>query len=64
MEGPSMRNLMSHNQMAEWIHHEDSLDSLHFNDTDQRMDDYFDCLIDCDDNANQSCRRVCSDILR
>ena len=55
---------MSHNQMAEWIHHEDSLDSLTFNDTDQRMDDYFDCLIDCDDNANQSCRRVCSDILR
>ena len=54
---------MSHNQMAEWIHHEDSLDSLTFNDTDQRMDDYFDCLIDCDDNANQ-CRRVCSDILR
>ena len=49
-----MRNLMSHNQMAEWIHHEDSLDSLTFNDTDQRMDDYFDCLIDCDDNANQS----------
>ncbi len=58
-----MRNLMSHNQMAEWIHHEDSLESLTFSDTDQAMDEYFDCLIDCDDNANQ-CRRVCSDILR
>ena len=54
---------MSHNQMAEWIHHEDASAELHFNNTDELMDDYFDCLIDCDDNANQ-CRRVCGEILR
>jgi len=58
-----MKNLMSHNQMAEWIHHEDMSTELHFNNTDELMDDYFDCLIDCDDNANQ-CRRVCGEILR
>jgi hypothetical protein len=55
-----MKNLMSYNQMAEWVHHEDT--NLEFNQ-DDLIDEYFDCLIDCDDNANQ-CRQVCSQILK
>ena len=54
-----MKNLMSHNQMAEWVHHEANLE---FNQ-DDLIDEYFDCLIDCDDNANQ-CRQVSSQILK
>ena len=54
---------MSHNQLAEWRHYENTLDSLHFSDQDDQIDEYFDCLIECDDNASQ-CRRVCSEILR
>jgi len=57
--GDSMKNLMSHNQMAEWVHHEKNLE---FNQ-DDLIDDYFDCLIDCDDNAT-SCKQVCSQILK
>ena len=50
---------MSHNQMAEWVHHEQNLE---FNQ-DELIDDYFDCLIDCDDNAT-SCKQVSSQILK
>ena len=53
-----MRNRMSSNQMAEWIHHEDT--NLEFNQ-DQLIDEYFDCMIDCNDNY---CRKVCTEILR
>ncbi len=53
---------MSHNQMAQWTHHEGAEESLHF-DSNVLMDDYFDCLIDCEDNENE-CRMVCSEILR
>ena len=62
-KGPSskeevMRNRMSSNQMAEWIHHDDyqSLASQ-----DQLIDEYFDCMIDCNDNY---CRKVCTEILK
>ena len=58
----SMKNLMSHNQMAQWTHHEGAEESLHY-DSNVLMDDYFDCLIDCEDNENE-CRMVCSEILR
>ena len=53
-----MRNRMSSNQMAEWIHHDDyqSLASQ-----DQLIDEYFDCMIDCNDNY---CRKVSTEILR
>lgn len=55
-----MHNIMSYNQMAEWRHLEESLDSIA---QDELINDYFDCLIECDDSQNQ-CRRVCSEILR
>jgi len=54
-------NLMSHNQLA-YTKHQDN--SLMYNYTDELMDDYFECLIDCDDSSQTSCRRVCSDLLR
>ena len=54
-------SLISHNQLA-YTKHQDN--SVMYNYTDELMDDYFECLIDCDDSSQTSCRRVCSDRLR
>ena len=54
-------SLISHNQLA-YTKHQDN--SLMYSYTDELMDDYFECLIDCDDSPQTSCRRVCSDLLR
>ena len=54
-------SLMSFNQMA-YTKHQDN--SSGFNYTDELMDDYFECLIDCEDSSQTSCRRVCSELLR
>ena len=53
-----MRTRMSRNQMAEWIHHEDT--NLEFTQ-DDLIDEYLACMIDCTDNY---CRKVCTEILR
>lgn len=52
-----MRNRMSHNQMAEWIHHDEPT----LVSQDHLIDEYFDCMIDCTDNY---CRQVCTEILK
>ena len=53
-----MHNLVSYNQLAGWktnVHEiEDQLESA--------MNDYFQCLTECDDNANV-CRRICKEVL-
>ena len=53
-----MHNRISHNELAQWNHREKSP-----NKTDDLIDDYFDCLIECDDSHN-TCRKVCGDLLR
>jgi len=51
---------VSHNQLAQWNH----VETLPlYNSTDDLIDDYFECLIDCDSTTN-SCRKICSDLLR
>ena len=53
---------MSQNQLAGWNSH--SEDSLSFNDQDSKIDDYFACLIECEDDESQSnCNVVCKEIL-
>ena len=50
-----MRNLLPHNQLAEWRQ----------DDTDNQNDlvnDYYQCLIECDENQTV-CKRICKDIL-
>lgn len=60
-----MHNLISYNQLAGW---KESLKS--FGKTlDMSMEesnlinDYYDCLIECDDNQS-SCKRICREVLR
>ncbi len=55
-----MHSIMSQNQLAGWNSHAGS--SLSFNDQDSKIDDYFECMIECDDDQS-SCQRVCKEIL-
>jgi len=52
-----MHNILSRNQLAEW-NLEDTSDT-HEADL---MNDYFDCLIECDE-TQQSCKRICKKLL-
>ena len=45
-------NIMSFNQLADW--NNDSQDDL--------LNDYYDCLIECEDD-HSSCKRICKEIL-
>lgn len=55
-----MHNLISYNQLAEWRNFEKALDRC--NEQTDLVNDYFNCLIECDDNQ-QNCRRICKHIL-
>ena len=49
-----MHNILSSNQLAEWNHFEE----VNGSDEVSLVNDYFDCLIDCDDDA-ANCKRIC-----
>jgi len=59
-----MQNLMSHNQLAGWkqsvLKLEKTLDMVM--DESDILNDYYDCLIECDDN-HSICKRICRRIL-
>ena len=50
-----MHNLISYNQLAEW-NQENSQEQ------EELVNDYFNCLIECDDNQ-VVCKRICKEIL-
>ena len=56
-----MHNLISFNQLAEWKHFEETLDKC--NDELDLINDYYNCLIECDDDQ-VTCKRVCRRILQ
>ena len=51
-----MSKSVSRNQLAEWKHFEQSLS--HYQKELEKINDYFDCLIECEDNA-PTCKRFC-----
>lgn len=55
-----MRNLLSRSQLDEWRHFEDTIDEL--NIELDRVNDYYECLIECDDSQS-TCKRICRRIL-
>ena len=58
-----MHSLMSQNQLAAWNSHTD-VPLEEKNDQDAKIDDYFECLIECEDDGDQSnCERVCKEVL-
>ena len=52
-----MHNIVSHNSLAEWNHMDHA-----FSNDDQKLNDYYECLIECADDQS-SCKRVCKEIL-
>ena len=52
-----MHNLVSYNQLAGWNHVEEAEP-----DHESAVNDYFQCLIECDDTANV-CKRICKEML-
>ena len=55
-----MHNLVSRNQLDEWRHFEKTVNELE--DELSLINDYYECLIECDDNQAK-CKRVCRHIL-
>ena len=56
-----MHNLLSRAQLDEWRHFEDTLDELAIEQ--QRLNDYYECLIECDLLNQAECKRICRRIL-
>ncbi len=57
-----MHNLMSFNQLAEWNNIDKSLDSSYEEEQQELVNDYFNCLIECEDD-HSSCKRICKEML-
>ncbi|QPX48027.1 hypothetical protein PQC13_gp062 [Synechococcus phage S-SRM01] len=56
-----MHNLISYNQLASWKHLEDTVN--HFVEESELINDYYTCLIDCDE-SQQECKRICRKLLK
>ena len=56
-----MHNKVSHNQLAGWNMTDSNL-TPSFDSELNKIDDYFDCLIECAD-LPQACRRICKNVL-
>jgi len=55
-----MHNIISYNQLAAWKNLERTIDE--FTNQHELINDYFDCLVECDEDQ-QSCKRVCRELL-
>jgi hypothetical protein len=55
-----MHNLISYNQLSGWVKLQKTIDE--FTEQNELMNDYFNCLIECDENQ-QSCKRICREML-
>lgn len=53
-----MHNLISFNQLASWTQTEKEFQE----DKNQVINDYFECLTECNDDVN-ICRRICKEVL-
>lgn len=72
-----MHNLLSRSQLNEWRHFEDTIEKIELEDqlksierkiTDienenQKLNDYYECLIECDALNQHECKRICRRIL-
>ena len=57
-----MHNLVSQNQLGSWNRFDSSMQTLSEHDADINLiDDYFECLIECEDLPN-SCKSICKNV--
>ena len=59
-----MHNILSHNQLAGWKQSVKRLTQTldRTMDESDQLNDYYDCLIECDDDQ-ATCKRICRSIL-
>jgi len=55
-----MHNIISYNQLAGWKQFETTIDRC--NKQNELINDYFNCLIECDDKQ-QTCKRICKELI-
>ena len=56
-----MHNILSRGQLDEWRHFEKTITDLEIEN--QKINDYYECLIECDAIGNNSCKKICRKIL-
>jgi len=56
-----MHNLLSRSQLNQWRHLETTVDTLEVEN--QKLDDYYECLVECDLENQTYCKRICRKIL-
>lgn len=56
-----MHALLSRNQLGEWKHLQHTIDDLQ--SENEKLDDYYECLIECDALDQSHCKRICKRIL-
>ena len=61
LHGGIMHNILSRSQLDEWRHFEDTLDNLAIEN--QKFNDYYECLIECDALGQHICKSICKRIL-
>ena len=60
VRGGIMHNLISYNQLASWNQLEKTIDD--FINQEELVNDYYQCLIECNENQTE-CKRICRSIL-
>lgn len=56
-----MHNLLSRSQFDEWRHLEETINELE--SENQKINDYYECLIECDTLKQNECKRICKMLL-
>ena len=56
-----MHNLLSKSQLDEWRHLEQTIDELE--SENQRINDYYECIIECDSLNQTECKKICKRLL-
>ena len=57
----TMHNLLTRNQLDQWRHFEQTIDNLEIEN--QKLNDYYECLIECDALDQSQCKRICRNLL-
>ena len=56
-----MHNLLSRAQFDEWRHLEETIDELE--SENQKINDYYECIIECDSLNQHECNKICKRLL-
>ena len=56
-----MHSLLSRSQFDEWRHLEQTVTDVETED--QKINDYYECLIECDVDGKRECKKICKEIL-